>query len=170
MQGWASARPNNQSFLVVRRECIAAAAAADRAERVFKCFQCFIALFQSSAPSPSLLDNLNFMFISPSSYASIHRSFHQSILIITLFVSLWGCVLSQQHLIRRHVMVRRHQSCKTRRKPCNYCKCVCGAFAQQNAEICPLQVKDGGWFIHPLRTASSLNINPGPSLTLRPMH
>ena len=35
-----------------------------------------------------------------------------------------GCVLSQQHLIRRHVMVRRHQSCETRGKPCNYCKCV----------------------------------------------
>ena len=50
------------------------------------------------------------------------------------------------------------------------CVCVRGARAQQNVRILHLQETMEGWFIPPLRPASSLNINPAPSLTLRPVH
>ncbi len=153
MQRWASAHPKNdiQSFLVVHRKCIAAA--ADRAESMFKCFQCFasfVAFFHSSAPLPFTA----WFWISwPFIHAVMHQSTCPSIRPANdpLLLSL-GCVLSQQHLIKRHVMVRRHQSWKTRSNSvisaCGrmyVCVCVCfyecGACAQQNAGICPFQVK-----------------------------
>lgn len=115
MQRWASACPKNdiQSFLVVHRKCIAAA--ADRAESVFKCFQCFtsfVALFHSSAPLPfTAWFWVSWLFIHPVEHQSTCPSIHPAN--DPLLLSL-GCVLSQQHLIKRHVMVRRHQSWKTR--------------------------------------------------------
>lgn len=78
---------------------------------MFKCFQCFVALFHSSAPSPSLLgfeihDNFSIQFyLDPLFLSSIQPSIHSA-----NNLSL-GCVLSQQHLIKRHIMVRRYQSC-----------------------------------------------------------
>lgn len=115
----------------------------------FPVFCHFVALFPLICSLPRHCSILNFTIIYTSSYASIHSSFRPAN--NPLLLSRW-CVLSQQHLIQRHVMVRRHQSWKTWRKQCDYCMwahaCVCfccvrvcRSHAQQNAGICPLQVK-----------------------------
>lgn len=78
--------------------------------QVFPVLCHFVALFHSSAPSPFIAWFwISWSFIHRVMHRSTCSSIHPSANNLP-YLSL-GCVLLQQHLIKRHVMVRRHQSC-----------------------------------------------------------
>lgn len=139
-----------QSFWMVHRKCIAAAIAAVRQGResvqVFPVFRprcCLVPTHQLPRPSLRDLEIHNRLSIRVCISPLVFQC-PDNVLLLSVRV------LSQQHLIKRHVMVRRNQSWKTRRGTTQLphldveaCAdvCACVLSAQQNSRILHLQVK-----------------------------
>lgn len=150
---WASARPKCaiQSFPVVHRKCIAAAAAADRAESVssVSSILAFLSpLVTRVSVAPHCLNLTIRLCIHP--LASIH------------LLSADNRAASDQEACHG----QEESKLEDKKSTVTTCVYVRRCFAQQNMSDPSLQVK----MENPLRTAPSLNIHKAPSLTLRPVH
>lgn len=127
---------------------------------------CLVPLISSLACHCSIL---KFTIVYPFSYVSVH--FVHILSAPCCHSSIWSRGMSWS----RGIEAERQRS-----KQYNYCMwmrtrvrmCI-----RVHASVCSAEFQDpsspgydGGWFICPLRTAPSLNINPAPSLSLRPVH
>lgn len=166
-QKWASARPKCgiQSFLVVYRKCIAAAAAADRAKSVSSVSSILACLSPRAtrlSVAPHCLNLTIRLCIHP--LISIHLLSADNILTLSGGACCQGSVWSRGLSWSGGIKAGRQEEY-------SYHTCVCEAKLRSAEHEGPVSLgKDGGWFIHPLRTAPSLSINQAPSLTLRPVH